>query len=211
MRSSKYDTYDNPAAENSIKDLLMSGELLIWSGKPKKDAFVLNKCFTMMPFALLWLCFDGFFIYTAASTGGIRKMLFFIVPFFAFHLLPVWIWLGNVVSANRRWRSTEYAVTDKRIIIRGGVIGYNFQNIYYTDIDSVDLHVGAIDRMLSVGDIMIRSRGTSVGMQNILDIENPYEIFKRIQKTVLDIQSDIHYPNDLRPGENHGYNTQYRP
>lgn len=210
MRTDKYDSYDYPQNENSIKDLLMSGERLIWSGKPKRNAFILNKSVKMMPFALLWLCFDGFIIISMVSGGQIRSVLFFIVPFFAFHLMPVWIWLWNVLSSNKKWRNTEYAVTDKRIIISGGVLGYNFQNIYYTDINSVDLHVGLIDRILGVGDIAINQKGLS-GTQSILDIENAYDIFKRVQKTVLDIQSDIHYPNDLRPGENRGYNTRYTP
>ncbi|MGI6745113.1 MAG: Bacterial membrane flanked domain protein [Firmicutes bacterium ADurb.Bin300] len=213
MRYTKYDNGFAPI-ENDISGLLMENEQVLWSGKPKKNAFIINKSLVMMPFALLWFCFDAFFIGTMASTGSMKKMWLFIIPFFAFHLMPVWIWLWNVLSANRQWKNTEYAVTDKRIIIRGGVLGYNFQNIYYTEINSVDLHVGIIDRMLGVGDIIVnpvvktaqKSRSPA-----ILDIENPYELFGKIQKTVLDIQTDIHYPNELRPNQNRGYDTEYRP
>ncbi len=213
MRYSKYDTGFAPI-KNDISGLLMENEQILWSGKPKKNAFVINKSLVMMPFALLWFCFDAFFIGTMTSSGSMSKMMFFIVPFFALHLMPVWIWLWNVLSANRQWKNTEYAVTDKRIIIRGGVLGYNFQNIYYTEINSVDLHVGIIDRMLNVGDIIInpvvkteqKSRAPA-----ILDIENPYELFGKVQKTVLDIQTDIHYPNELRPNQNRGYDTKYTP
>ena len=34
-----------------------------------------------------------------------------------------------------------------------------------------------------------------------------YQLIKKLQK---DIYSDIMYPNDLRPQENHGYKTKYR-
>jgi uncharacterized membrane protein YdbT with pleckstrin-like domain len=215
-RNKYYDSFDYSSDESSVQDLIMPGEQILWSGKPKKNAFIINRSVVMMPFALVWFCFDGFFISTLISSGEIHKMLFFIVPFFAIHLMPVWIWLWNVLSANKKWKNTEYAVTDKRILIRGGVIGYNYQNIYYTDINSVDLHVGVIDRMLGVGDILISQNGmqsTSKGTLTpaILDIENPQQIFKQIQKTVIDIQTDIHYPNDLRPDSNHGYNSHYRP
>ena len=44
----------------------------------------------------------------------------------------------------------------------------------------------------------------------ILDIENPYEIYPKLQKIVLDIQADIEFPNAYRPSENPGYNTEYR-
>ncbi|HZJ75313.1 MAG TPA: PH domain-containing protein [Clostridia bacterium] len=214
MRYDKYDTgYTQEMAD--IKGLLLEGEQLLWSGKPKKNAFIINKSVVMMPFALIWFSFDAFFIGTMISTGAIKSMLFFVIPFFALHLMPVWIWLFNMLSANRQWINTEYAVTDKRIIIRGGTVGYNFRNIYYTEINSVDLHVGVIDRMLGVGDILINTGGEIASSKNkgapaILDIENSYELFNKIQKIVLDIQSDIHYPNELRPSENRGYNTRYR-
>ena len=42
-----------------------------------------------------------------------------------------------------------------------------------------------------------------------LDVENAYDIYSKIQKIVLDIQTDIEYPNALRPDENPGYNTKY--
>ena len=46
--------------------------------------------------------------------------------------------------------------------------------------------------------------------QAFLDIENPQEIYSRLQKIVLDIQTDIEFPNALRPDENPGYNTKYK-
>ena len=43
-----------------------------------------------------------------------------------------------------------------------------------------------------------------------INIEKPHEIYPRLQKIVLDIQTDIEYPNALRPDENPGYNTKYK-
>ena len=206
--------YENPYInENSIDNVLMAGEQVIWSGKPKRNAFIINKSMVMMPFALLWLLIDGGFIVGMVASGEIGEMLFFIIPFFAIHLMPVWIWLSNVLTANKKWKNTEYAITDKRIIIKGGFVGYDIKSIYYTEINTVDLRVGVIDKMLGVGDIHIIENGIITGknasMPSILDIENPIEVFKTVQKTVIDIQTDIHYPNGLRPDENPGYNTRY--
>lgn len=44
----------------------------------------------------------------------------------------------------------------------------------------------------------------------ILDVENPYEIYGKLQNIVLDIQTDIEFPNAYRPDENPGYNTKYK-
>ena len=57
---------------------------------------------------------------------------------------------------------------------------------------------------------MSTKNGTRSVNSIILDIENPYEIYPKLQKIVLDIQADIEFPNAYRPSENPGYNTEYR-
>ena len=201
---SKYDDFST--SESNISNILTDGEEIIWKGKPKKSAFIINKALTMMPFALIWLMFDGAFLAVAFSNGIPKQMLYFIIPFFAFHLMPVWIWLSNVLTAKKRWDNTEYIVTDRRIIINTGFIGMNCETIYYKDINNVQLKVGVIDKLLKVGDIYF---DTSKGVaQSFLDIENAYELYPKLQKIVLDIQTDMEFPNDLRPQENHGYDTK---
>jgi membrane protein YdbS with pleckstrin-like domain len=192
-----------------MDNMLMGGEEVLWRGKPKKNAFVMNRIIKILPIALIWILFDGIMIGAMIITGAIREMLWFAIPFFAFHLLPVWVWLGNVISASKRWKNTEYAITDKRIILRDGLFGYNFKSIDYAEVDHVNIRVGFIDRLLKVGDIHITVSGKTDN-NVILDIEQPFSVFKMLQKTVLDIKTDIHYPNELRPQVNPGYNTQYR-
>ena len=193
---------------------LMPGEYIIWRGRPKKSAFVLNSSIKMAPFAILWLLFDGFFIATLLGTGVAGRIMGFVIPFFAVHMFPVWIWLYNMLTACGRWKNTEYAITDKRIIMCNGLVGYEFQSVYYKEIANVSMHVGAIDRFLSVGDISVSLNfnvdGECAGRASLLDLERPEEVYAILQRTVLDVQTDIHYPNSLRPEENPGYNTQYR-
>lgn len=203
---SKYEQVSNSFKENNINNILVDGEQVIWSGKPKKSAFVINKCCTMLPFALIWLLFDSMFIFMFIGTGE-SKMLWFIIPFFALHLMPVWIWLSNVLTANKKWKNTEYVVTDKRIVIMSGFIGMDYQTIYYKDIENVYLKVGVMDKLLKVGDIYFDTNDRVKAA--FLDIEDAYELYPKLQKVVLDIQTDIEYPNNLRPKENDGYNTKY--
>ena len=210
----KYYNYDNPSQINELSNMLMPNEIVLWQGVPKKSAYIINASVKMFPIALIWLFFDGFIILN--MVGGFSSGInLFLIPFFLIHLFPVWIWLGSTLTASRRWKNTMYAVTDKRILIRNGLIGYDYKSIYYTEISNVNLRVGMIDKMLGVGDIYLSLEGfTSKGqpiMSSIIDIEEPQRVFKIIQKTVLDIQSDIHYPNALRPEQNPGYNTTYRP
>lgn len=204
---SKYENLNKKVENIDVKNVLVEGESIIWQGKPKKSAYIFNKMLTMFPFALLWLIFDGFFIVTFLLSGAPKQMFWFIIPFFAFHLMPVWIWLGNVLTANKNWQNTKYAVTDRRIIIESGFISMNYQSIYYKDITNVNLKISVIDKMLKVGDIYFTTKTFS--NLAFLDIEDAYTIYPKLQKIVLDMQTDIEFPNNLRPKENDGYNTTY--
>lgn len=204
---SKYENVNNSGISTNLENIIVDGEEIIWRGKPKKSAFIINKCLVMFPIAMLWLMFDSVFILALISSGDATQMLWFIVPFFALHLMPVWIWLGNVLSSNKKWKNTEYAVTNKRIIIISGFMAMNYQSIYYKDIEKVDLKITFIDKLLKVGDIYFQTKRD--GLSAFLDIESAYELYPKLQKIVLDIQTDIEYPNNLRPEENDGYNTRY--
>ena len=206
---SKYEKANKNFEKINVNDVLVNGESIIWSGKPKKSAYIINKFFTMLPFAIIWLMFDSIFIISFIASGSFMEMLWFIISFFALHLMPVWIWLSNVLTAKKNWKNTEYYVTDKRIIIESGFIGMNYQTIYYKDIKNVYLRIGVIDRLLKVGDIYFDINQNRA--QFFLDLENPYELYTKLQKIVLDIQTDIEFPNNLRPNENNGYNTKYIP
>lgn len=193
---------------NKIEDLINDGEQLLWRGKPKKSAFILSSIFSMLPLALIWLIFDGGFIATLFIFGEELPVYAIIILslFFIIHLTPVWIWLANVVSANRKHKNIEYAFTNERIIIRSGVIGIDIINIYYNDITSVSLKVSWIDKLLKVGDIYISSKSHS---QVLYDITDTYFITNKLQKVVNDIKNDIEFPNELRPEVNRGFKTQY--
>lgn len=202
--------YDNSFQKNSIDDVLDGSEKVLWRGKPNAKSYILASVIKMLPMALIWIAFDGVFI-TFISIGMSRGqiplgILGFVIPFFLIHLTPVWIWLANMIKAAREVRNLEYAITDKRIIIRSGMIGIDFKFILYTEIDSVSIKVGLIDKIFKVGDIYVNA---SVNSGVLWDVENPYGVGSALQKVTTDIKSDIHYPNAMRPDSNPGYKTGY--
>lgn len=183
-------------------------EKILWEGKPDKKSYVLGRIVKMMPIALIWLVFDGFFIgmMFTFSDDFPTYVYFILAAFFLIHLTPVWLWIASIVTAFKKRKNTEYAFTDKRVIIKTGFFP-KFESIYYSDIASVHLHVGIIDRMFKVGDVVLRTTPGDTHM--VEDISNPYFIVERLQKIALDIKSDMQFPNDMRPETNHGYNTKY--
>ena len=197
---------------DSSYPMLSAGESVLWRGKPKKGAFIATKSLSMMPIAILWLIIDLSFM-NAAFTGG--QMLGFMIPFFLLHLMPVWIWLGNVFTAGRRWKNTGYYVTNRRIIIQGGFLAVNETSLFYKDLQNAQLRIGLLDKVFHTGDIIFDNGIIVNNKQNrrfvFEDLEDAQEVYRRVQKIILDMQTDMEFPNAYRPAENPGYNTQYRP
>lgn len=216
---SKYNTYDNNDGI-VLEDILVLNENILWRGKPKKSAFIINRVLFMLPIVILWLLLDSSFIISLFNDfNRLGNSLILFITFFVIHLFPVWVWFYNVVSAGRVWDNTEYCITDKRIITKTGFIGMNYQSLFYKEIRNVTLKVGIIDKILNVGDIhfaLVSNCNNYHGNNNVntinsgfIDIEDAYKVYPMIQKIVLDIQTDMEYPNDFRPKDNHGYNTIY--
>lgn len=206
------ETFDNEYRSSAPqRPVLTAGEQILWSGKPRKTAFIAAQSLTMMPIALIWLCFDMTFISQMLRADGFEL---FTLGFFALHLMPVWIWLGSVITAPKRWRNTNYYVTNRRIIIQGGFLAVNEKSLFFKEIRSVQNKVGLFDKLFGTGTILFNSelfsgknRATPPSFQYL---ENAKQIYARVQRTVLDIQTDMEYPNAYRPEENPGYGTDYQ-
>ena len=206
------ETFDNEYRNQTAnRPVLSSGEQILWSGKPQKKAFVVSHSLTMLPIAIIWICFDLTAISSIFSSGG---MQWFLLGFFALHLMPVWIWLGSMLTAPKRWRNTNYYVTNRRIIIQGGFLAVNEKSLFFKDIRSVQCKVGIFDKLFGTGTILFNSemisnnnKATPPSFQYLQDASR---IYARIQRTVLDMQTDMEYPNAFRPDENPGYNTDYK-
>lgn len=193
------------------RPVLAPGETFLWEGKPQKKGFIATKSLSLLPIAVIWLALDISFIGGAMGNGA--NGIF--IPFFALHLMPVWIWLFNVLTAGKRWKNTTYYVTNRRIIFQSGVIAPNETVLYYKDIQNVNMRIGILDKIFHTGDILFdcgarNSKGNVIYL-SFEDLAEPRSVFQRIQKIILDIQTDIEFPNAYRPANNPGYNTDYNP
>ncbi len=191
--------------------VLAAGEAILWHGKPKRSTFIATKSLTLLPVAIIWLCFDSVFLMQALNGNG----PWFLIPFLMLHMMPVWLWLGNVITAGRRWKNTGYYVTNRRIIIQSGFLAVNEQSLFYKDIRNVQIRIGFLDKIFGTGDILldmgtVNTKGYPI-YAKLEDLENPRQIYHRVQKITLDMQTDMEFPNAYRPQENPGYQTQYRP
>lgn len=198
-----------------LKLLIDEKENIMYEGKPNKKCFIFEAIFNpLLPFALIWLIFDGMFIGIASFSGDITKLAFFLIPFFLLHLMPVWLYLGGIIFTVKRYKNTYYIVTDRAVYISGGVISKHIQNKPFAELSHVDLHRGFFDQKFGVGDIVLTSAQRTIGDTTaslaINSISEYQEVYKMVKKLQTDIYTDVMYPNDKRPSENHGYNTEYK-
>lgn len=193
---------------DSLNDIIFEGENILWSDKPDKLCFVWRRVGKLLPAAIIWLLFDGFFIGTIVSSGAWKEMGWFLFIFFALHLIPVWLCIGQFVKCNFEYKNVVYAVTDKRIITRNGIVGLDFENLNYTDISNIRVDVSVLEKMRHVGSVFIMtSSGSSICLAAIPE---PYQVYKKVNKIFMDMKSDIEYPNALRPEVNPGYRPEYK-
>lgn len=196
--------------EEQLKSMVGLDETILYEGKPDKRCFIFESIFNpLLPFAIIWAVLDVRFLGTA-----IRGMQLFMITFMLFHMMPVWIYLSGVFFAFKRYKNTYYIVTDHAVYISHGLFTINCETKTFAELSHVNLHRGIFDQMFNVGDIQITTnqmtRKNMPAIMGINSISNYLEVYQLVKKLQKDIYSDIMYPNDLRPEENHGYRTKYK-
>lgn len=144
--------------KNTVESFLNEDEKILWRGRAKKSAYILGNSLQMAPIALIWLLFDGFAIYSLIFWAKFPPLtLLFVIPFFAIHLTPVWIWIRSIIKAATEQRTIEYVITNTRVIEFRGKPKHIYASIAFDKMADVSLKINFIDKMLGVGDITIYS------------------------------------------------------
>ncbi len=180
-----------------LYNMLDENEEILWAGKPNLKCFILESIFNpLLPFAIVWALFDGFFISmlfhkgTQATQTPVLPIVF--IGFFALHLMPVWIYLGGVLFSILRHKHTEFIVTNKGVYASGGIFTCTYEHKSFAELSQVTINRGMIDQLLGVGDVCFatqqndtdvptRRRGTSLGIA-ICDIPNYQEVYALIRE-----------------------------
>src|SRR5262249_30963089 len=113
------------------------------------------------------------------------------------------------------YKNVAYAITNRRIILRSGVWAPNFQSIDFDKISEADVTIGPIEKILSCGTVRVNtgrvnSKGVTV-FDSMVAIDAPYDVYKLLKETTVDVKTDWNFPNKLRPSDNPGYHTDYNP
>ncbi|MDR1493387.1 MAG: PH domain-containing protein [Planctomycetaceae bacterium] len=199
--------------EDKFRDISGSEESILWTGTPNFWIWMLS-AIPVLGFGLIWGIFDiGFSVlWFSGAPSEVNHLNYFFIPFMIAHSFPCWGSVFYAIWLFLSHKNAAYAFTDKRVMIRSGLIGIDYTIIDYDKIRDIQVNINPFETMCDVGSILFNTGGASEGYEikkRFCGIENPYDVFRRLKEISLDAKTDWNYPNANRPETNPGYRTKY--
>ncbi len=134
------------ASYESIRPELLTGETVLWAGKPQKSVIFHREDAYLIPFSLLW---GGFAIFWEGGVLGLfgfghgnQAPGFFVlwgVPFVVIGQYMIW---GRFLVAAWKKTVTYYALTDRRALVVQKARRYRIASAYLSGLPSLNLESG---------------------------------------------------------------------
>lgn len=204
-----------------IDKVLNKDEKIIWEGKPSFWPYIfLGFGRKILPFFIMLIPLAGLFFSFRTLSNLNSNVEFFPILFPFLLILVVFLApLFNFIYKILVYRHIVYFITDKRVVIQGGLIGRDFDIIDFDKINNSEVKVDLNDKIfgggktgtifISLGDMISFTARGVVGLYVLTSIQDPYTVFNLLKKVSFDVKTDINYPNKLRPNENPGYKVEY--
>lgn len=147
-----------------VDDNLIDGERVLYRTHLHRIAFL------PAMFASLVLGFIAFALYSGESTKSFAWPALVLVP------LPI---LRTYII----WRSSEFAVTDKRVLLKTGVFTRHTLETLVMKVENVGVEQSLVGRILNYGTITVT--GTGATKETFERIAEPLEFRKQVQSATL--------------------------
>lgn len=122
----------------------------------------------------------------------LAPVLFVVISLF---VMALWVYLGlfflilSLIWALSRFlgrRFTEFAITDRRILIKTGILNRRSLEVILSKVESIAVEQSIWGRMLNFGTIVVK--GTGGTRQPFSTIATPFEFRKAVQDQVATIE-----------------------
>ena len=125
-------------------------------------------------FVLLLFTGGAFFVATVDNNQGVAFVIFLI------GILPLaWSYL--------RYRCSEFAVTDKRVLIKTGMIRRHTLETLLNKVENISVEQGLLGRLLDYGTIQVTGTGST--KETFTNIIAPLEFRKQVQGATLNYEA----------------------
>jgi uncharacterized membrane protein YdbT with pleckstrin-like domain len=201
--------------DSVLNSMIEKDEKILWSGRGDLMSTIMHTIGFIAIFvaigSLLYFVFGNLEGGTCRIMGKIRpveecnamarniSLIFFGIA----ALIPILTYFG--------FKATEYAISDKRFILKSGMIGADIRSVYYNEIRSIYVVVGLVGKIFSTGTIKIDTGRTKSYKKNdrsvtqydkINNIKNPYEVYKILQNNIADSKENSPSENSNSDSEN---------
>ena len=186
----KYEKFNYSADE--VDSIISSDENIIYDLKPKKNLYLVNKVISMVPIMAINLLFDIYMIVSVINNDFFANIFLIILGFIVCRGIVIFLWIRNVSYLNKKWLNTRYYITDKRIIIKNGLVNREYRFVNYYDVVNINLKSNVFEKIFRVGNIYFDVLGSISDGNNdtaFLDIENSRDIYDALKKAIGDAHS----------------------
>jgi uncharacterized membrane protein YdbT with pleckstrin-like domain len=119
----------------------------------------------------------GIAVRVVLDSGNTRKYLGYVV-LAAIVVSAIWLLIRYL-----KWVTTNFVITNDRIIFRQGVVGKSGIEIPLDRVNNVNFNQSAFERLLGAGDLLIESGGED-GQQRFTDVRKPQRVQNLIHAQV---------------------------
>ena len=161
-----------------VRRMLEPGERVVWFGKPLRAPFLLKSLSTVI-MAIPVLVMPLPFLMAAPQVLTHAPVVAFFALWYGF---AAFIGLGPLIYNALVWKNLYYVVTDRRIIIRKGVVGIDYDALSLDLVQQVNVDVGFWDQRYGTGTLTIRAVGVTPLF--FYCVPNPLEVYKLVKQAV---------------------------
>ncbi|WFO75754.1 PH domain-containing protein [Desulfurococcaceae archaeon MEX13E-LK6-19] len=164
-----------------IKEMLEPDEKILWCDKPLRAPFV-RRSIGLVFIGIPWLVFP-LIIIGMASTKFLFEPPVLLFLIFWYGILG-FIFFWTPIYSSLVWKNIYYVLTNKRIIIRKGLVGIDYDVLNLDAIQQVNVNVGFWDRKYGTGTLTIQAIGVRpITLYAVKEPRKVYEIINRASRT----------------------------
>lgn len=177
--------------ENEISAILEDNENVVWEWKQDLKTTIISAVFAVGILFIIW------WIFSTLWNGEVGSCEINGRPGTPEECARILNWIASgayllgliaPIGAYLYYRVTVYVITNKRVIIKSGLIGADMRSIFFEKIKSTFVNVGILGKIFGTGTIMIDSgnitqtkNGTQIAYDKFANIDKPYEVYKILQ------------------------------
>lgn len=180
--------------EARVRTELVSGEQLLWSGRPRRGLRLRKVDALLIPFSLIWCGVLGLAGADAAEAGA----GWYLLAFTPLVLIGLYLLVGHVVLDAWRRERTVYGLTDCRALIAGGLLRRRVTSFPLATVPFVHLRAGPDGRgTISFG----AAEGWSIGGKDVASAFVMVDDARRVHALIHQIRADQNRQQEGAPNE----------